>query len=101
MINVFVSLLDKVVLDDIERAIALLFDQDAITVVFKTIEILVKTRRLPLIKEELIIMSWLEALSRHWLHINMQIMTLYHNSVLSQDNRTLSVLVKSLRESAF
>ena len=31
----------------------------------------------------------------------MQIMTLYQPSVLNQDNRTLTALVKSLRESAF
>lgn len=46
-------------------------------------------------------MSWLEALSRQWLHINIQIMTLYQATVLNNSKRTFSSLLKSLQDSAF
>lgn len=40
VVHVFLALLDKVSLDDLERAISLLFDQDNISVVFTTIQTL-------------------------------------------------------------
>lgn len=101
VVHVFLALLDKVSLDDLERAISLLFDQDNINVVFTTLQTLAKTKKLAVIREEIIIMSWLEALSRQWLHINMQIMTLYQATVLNNDKRTFSSLLKSLQDSAF
>lgn len=101
VVSVFQALLEKVTLDDLERAISLLFDQDQINVVFIVLENLTNEKRLPELKRELIVLSWLEALSRHWLHINMKLMTLYQPIILSQDNRVLYALINSLKTSSF
>ena len=80
--SVFIALIDKVSLDDLERAVSLLFDQDQVYVIFTSLAILTSSQNLPHLKVELIILGWLEALSRHWLHVNMHIMTLYQPIVL-------------------
>ena len=82
VVSVFIALIDKVSLDDLERAVSLLFDQDQVYVIFTTLASLTSFQDFPHLKIEIIIMSWLEALSRHWLHVNMHIMTLYQPLVL-------------------
>jgi len=101
VVSLLIALIDMTDLKDIERVVALFMELDKVDLVLTSIYNLATENKFENLKEELIILSYLEALSRGWLHICMQVMIIYPDILIYNDDRVLGPLIDSLKSSSF